>query len=108
MKDYHEYEMQYIGESDMASLLFVGCSPRKNGITVQRINFGEDNKYMAYIVDENAEIGAHYKKVATFRHWIKIYDDDSRAFRCKSDTINVYRAGEMGCIIQLLNKKGEN
>ena len=53
MKYYKEYDKEYIGFSDTATLIFVGCSD--NGLEAKPILFGEDGCYRAYIVDENAE-----------------------------------------------------
>ena len=103
-KSYKEYSKRYIGISDYASLILVGCG--EEGLNLKELCFGEDNDYLAYVVDSEAEIGAHYKKIASFTHWLKIYDDDSLTAEFKANKIIVYRAGEMGCIIQLI-KEGE-
>ena len=66
--------------------------------------FGEDGCYKAYIVTEDTEIGSHYSKVASFTDWMKIYDDDEKTFEKKAKKINVYRAGEFGCIIQIIQQ----
>lgn len=100
MKSYKEYEKRSLGGSDMAALIMVGSSDE--GVKTDLLKFGEDGGYSAYLVDGEAEIGAHYSKVATFTHWITIYDDDSCVFRSRGREINVYRAGEFGCIIQVI------
>lgn len=82
--------------------IFVGCD--ENGLKTSTLDFGEDGSYMAYVVDEDAEIGAHYKKVADFKHWLKIYDDDELTYRVNAQEINIYRAGDFGCIIQTIGK----
>ena len=66
------------------------------------IHFGSDGVYSAYIVDQEAEIGEHYKKVYSFTDWLKIYDDEGLAFDVCGKEINIYRAAEMGCIIQVI------
>ena len=83
MRSYKEYEKKYIGMSDIANLILAGSSD--NGLRLTALHFGMDNDYYAYIVDSDAEIGEHYTKVAEFN----------------ADKISIYRAGEMGCIIQL-------
>ena len=103
MKNYKEYERKYIGGSDIAALVLVGCD--ENGAKTQLLDFGGDNSYMAYIVDENAEIGAHYKEVATFNYWLKIYDDHERTFSVYAKEIKIYRAGDYGCIIQIIGER---
>ena len=76
MKSYKEYEKKYIGMSDIANLILAGSSD--NGLKLAVLHFGMDNDYYAYIVDADAEIGEF-----------------------NANKISVYRAGEMGCIIQL-------
>jgi hypothetical protein len=66
------------------------------------LDFGEDGVYGAYIIDENTEIGSHYSKVATFNDWLKIYDDDELTYKVYAEEINIYRAGDFGCIIQVI------
>lgn len=102
MKSYKDYEIEFIGGSDIATLILVGCD--ENGLKTGLLNFGEDGSYRAYIVDENAEIGAHYKKVADFKYWFKIYDDHGLTYRVNAQEINIYRAGDFGCIIQTIGK----
>lgn len=95
MKNYKDFEKVFIGDSDIASLTL--RSPMEATV----LNFGEDNSYKAYIVEGNAEIGEHYDKVYECNNWLKIYDDDGLSAEFDADYIAVYRAGEMGCIIQL-------
>lgn len=102
MKNYKEYEKRFIGASDIAALILVGCD--ENGLKTSTLDFGEDGSYMAYVVDEDAEIGAHYKKVADFKHWLKIYDDDELTYQVNAQEINIYRAGDFGCTIQTIGK----
>ena len=99
MKSYKEYEKNYIGMSDIANLILAGSSD--NGLRLTALHFGMDNDYYAYIVDANAEIGEHYTKVAEFKSWLRIYDDSFLTQEFDANKISVYRAGEMGCIIQL-------
>lgn len=100
--DEKECEKRFIGSSDIAALILVGCD--ENGLKTSTLDFCEDGSYMAYVVDEDAEIGAHYKKVANFKHWLKIYDDDELTYRINAQEINIYRAGDFGCIIQTIGK----
>ena len=93
MKNYKEYEKRFIGSSDIAALILVGCD--ENGLKTSTLDFGEDGSYMAYVVDKGAEIGAHYKKVADFKHWLKIYDDDELTYRVNAQEINIYIALEI-------------
>lgn len=103
MKSYKDFEKIFIGSSDIAALTLVGMSA--NGeLTAEILEFGQDDRYSAYLVTEEALIGSHYEKRFTFRTWLHIYDDDDCVIRFRGDRINVYRAREMGCIIQVLNE----
>lgn len=101
MKNYKEFEQQFIGDSDIATLILVGCRGEE-GLKTEQLHFSEDGNYRAYIVDADTEIGNHYKKVATFNHWLKIYDDEGLTYSVMADEINIYRAGDFGCIIQVI------
>ena len=106
MKSYKDFEKRYIGTSDIATLILVGCG--ENGLNLQELDFGEDNSYSAYICNENnVEIGEHYKKISEFNYWLKIYDDEEKVIEFKADKIVVYRAAMMGCIIHLINNESE-
>ena len=97
MKNYKDFEKIYIGSSDIASLTL--RSPQKAYI----LNFGEDGTYSAYLVTDNAEIGKHYELCFTCDTWLNIYDDDGLVKTINAELIEVYRAGEMGCIIVAKN-----
>jgi hypothetical protein len=102
MKNYKEYDKEYIGGSDIATLVLVGFNREvDNGLKIEPLHFGGDGSYNAYVVDADAEIGNHYKEVASFNSWLKIYDDEELTKRFEADNITVYRAAEMGCIIKL-------
>ena len=96
MKHYKDYDKNYIGESDIARLIL----SYPHGVSA--LNFGEDGIYCAYIVDGDAIIGDHYKKVLQAEHWLKIYDDMALIQEFKGNQINIYRAGGFGCIIQII------
>ena len=91
MKSYKDFEKEFIGDSDIATLIMLGYdSKEKDGLLLKKLNFGEDGNYRAYIVEGQAEIGSHYELVAEF------------------DVIKVFRAKEFGCIIQLLKEEKED
>ncbi len=102
MINYKNYFKKEIGTSDYASLII--CMPMKEGL-IKEMTFGQDGTYTAYIVDEEAEIGNHYKLIAEGEKWLKIYDDEGISFRIEGKTIKIYRAAEMGCIIQIIKKE---
>ena len=105
MKTYKDFEKQYIGDSDIASLILAGYVEGK-GLDLKELHFGQDGSYSAYIVEgDEVEIGSHYNIVTEFNSWMKIYDDERLTKSFHADKIIVYRAMEMGCIIQLINKK---
>lgn len=105
MKTYQHFIRKYIGTSDVASLIMMGL--KETGRSLEFLNFGEDGDYYAYLVDREedkpVEIGSHYKKVSTFTNWLKIYDDYESTLDIKGKVINVYRAGEFGCIIEVID-----
>lgn len=102
--NYKEYKKIYIGMSDVATLIFVGCGNPDPDKEMQAVlvSFGGDGIYYAYLVDENAEIGEHYHQVASFEHWLTIYDDSGKTFNQYAKKIIVYRAGSSGTIIQVI------
>lgn len=67
------------------------------------LHFGEDGTYHAYIVHGTCDIPLHYAEVAQFKDKIDIIDDDGFVTCYEANVIRVYRAGEFGCIIQLLD-----
>lgn len=98
--DYHNFTRQYLGSSDIASLVMIGC--KAAGAVAEMLHFGEDGNYYAYIVDQKIEIPSHYKLVTSFESWLKIYDDDELIYKCSASRIDIYRAGDFGCIINIL------
>lgn len=105
MKDYKDFEKEHIGSSDIATLILAGFKEGK-GVLLQTLHFGEDGNYEAYIVEgKDVKIGNHYSKIEEYDTWMKIYDDDELVRTFKADRIVVYRAAEMGCIIQLINEE---
>ena len=106
-KSQYSYKLcnkEHIGSSDRAVLTLAGLDSN-NQEFLYELAFGEDNTYDAYIAYENTDIGEHYKKVVEFFSYMEISDDDGFVTEYKADKICVYRAGEMGCVIQLINKK---
>ena len=106
MKDYKDFEKKYIGTSDIAALVLIGIS-KEGGVNPQMLHFGKDGSYSAYIVegDDDVEIGEHYHKVAEFKNWLSIYDDNDLTMKLYADKIIIYRAREMGCIIQVIGEE---
>ena len=49
MKSYKEAEKIFIGESDIAALVLVGCKGDK-GVVPEMLHFVEDGEYSAYLV----------------------------------------------------------
>lgn len=101
MKNYKDFEKQYIGDSDIASLILAGCQEGKGFVTFP-LHFGQDGNYSAYIIEGEAIIGSHYEKRVEFDSWLKIYDDEGLVKDFRGKKIIVYRAAEMGCIIQII------
>ena len=97
MKTYKEFETVNIGGSDGAALIL--ARPEKLGY----LYFGEDGEYKAYFINEEIEIPSHYTKRAEAESWLRIYDDDEKAIEIEAEHIEIYRAGEMGCLIYAPN-----
>ena len=96
MKSYKSFEKVFIGVSDAASLII------REPNAAHILPFGEDGAYRAYICrGEGVEIGEHYRKVITAHHWIKVYDDEGLTLTLVGETIDIYRAASMGCIIHV-------
>lgn len=93
-----------LGFSDYATLVAVGFESEK-GIKSELIKYGGDSSYKAYVVNENVEIPKHYKLVVSFDKWVKVYNDVGLVLDVLADKINIYRAGEFGTLIQLVNEK---
>lgn len=92
-RNYKDFNKIFIGESDIASVVL------RSWNSASILNFGQDDSYLAYFVDEEIEIPAHYSLVFESDYWLKIFDDSSLAREIRADKIRVYRAGEMGCLI---------
>ena len=100
-KTYKDCPKIDIGSSDIATLILVGMG--ENGLQLSTLGFVEDGNYKAYFVPKGTTIGSHYRKVATFYSWMKIYDDDFLAFEIKAKEVSIFRAGDFGCIIEYEN-----
>ncbi len=98
MKYYKDYKKKCIGSSDVAMLIVNMCGK------VYSLYFGEDGNYKAYIVDSECEIPEHYSLELEGYNWLKIYDDFGLTLGMKYNHFKIYRAGNFGCIIQLLEK----
>ena len=94
---YKEYPKMFIGDSEQGSLTV------RYAYSAKALHFDTSGVCEAYVVDENAEIGEHYKLGHSGRYWVRIYDDTSLSFSAAADSILIYRAGERGCVIQLIN-----
>ena len=93
-KNYKNFDKIYIGCSDIASLTL------RSWEMATELDFIEDGCYSAYFVTEAAEIGDHYELVFGCHGWLRIYDDDGKTAEICAKDINVYRAGDFGCIIE--------
>ena len=101
MKGYKEFEKVSIGISDISAL--VAAHPQR----AEYICFGEDGEYSAYVCEGEVEIGSHYKKVLSATSWLKIYDDFGLVYKAFGECIDVYRAGNFGCIIHIHKREEE-
>ena len=82
MKNYHEYPSIVLGGSDSARLRYVIHNNNGAG-TEGYLNFGEDGRYTAHVVDDNVDIPSCYKRVISANivnastDGFTIYDDDT-------------------------------
>lgn len=102
-KHYKDYEKVLIASSDIAQFT-VTAIPRnpyeKTGKAI--ITTGRDGDYYAYIVDKEAVIGDHYKKILEAEK-ITIYSDgEGIKIFCGDDggKVEFYRAGNLGFLIK--------
>ena len=96
MKRSKEFEKYCLGVSDVASLTLLGCGD--DGVESKVLHFGGDGAYYAYICPKDVEIGTHYEKAASFRSWLKVYDDYGLRF-FRHGNFSVYPVGDFECII---------
>lgn len=72
MKNYKDYNKTYIGSSDSAYLTLKTITG-----TTEKLCFGEDGSYSAYVVDEDTLIPKHYHKEFEFTDSLEIYNTTS-------------------------------
>ena len=82
MKNYKDYNKTYIGSSERAYLTLKTITG-----TTEKLCFGEDGSYSAYVVDEDT---------------LEIYTNFGELeWSAKAKQISVYTAGNFGCLIKL-------
>lgn len=101
----------YVGYSDIATVTCMGMTdkeglePTDNHIKYLPVHFGGDDTYAAYLITDEVEVlesvAQHYKLQGTFKHWMKIYDDEECTLQLRANKIEVYRAGDYGMLIRL-------
>lgn len=101
-KTYKSNLPEFIGASDIASLTV------RAGICASVLDFGEDGSYSAYIVENAAAVIPDYYACVfeAVAYDLKIYDDNMLSFSKRFDNlknIKIYRAGDFGCVIQILD-----
>ena len=99
MKNYKDFEKEYIGDSDIAALTITFNT--RFGVDSKILEFGGDSAYHAYVCVGDVIIGSHYVKAASGKTWLKIYDDNGLSYNERRDGMlfDIYRAGEYGCVI---------
>ena len=90
---YKYFEKVLLGSSDVAEVIL------RNSEKLERLHFGGDGSYEAYFINEVIKLPAHYTKEAEFKKWLWIYDDSELTVKIEASKIEIYRAGEMGCLI---------
>lgn len=90
-----------LGWSDIATIIAVGYNPDVPGyISAIPIGTGYDGSYSAYIAYDDTEIGEQFEKVAEFKSWARIYDDEMCKLSVHGKTICVYKSPEGDFIVQ--------
>lgn len=77
-------------------------SEQPNEPRVQEIVFDYDDDYEAYIITDAIEVPEDYELVAAGKTFVKIYDDEGLTVEINCPHIEIYRAGEEGCLIRLI------
>lgn len=109
MKNYKMYPKTLIGQSDFSALTVSHFDGKE--IKLDNLYFGEDGAYSAYIVDEEAKIPECYKVQIEQKGegWLRIMDDVHLTYKTTfEEGFKIYRSGNFGCIIQILNKRKED
>ena len=102
MKKYTEYPVEIIGCSDVAALTLMGVC--KGELVAKILNFENDGVYGAHIVDEDADISGNFEKIASYDHWMRIYDDNGLVITYYADEITVYRYCSVEYVIQIIGE----
>ena len=106
MKSYKDYQLEYFGGSDIASLVLVYFDNVDYEVQSKILPMGSDGSYRGRVVYNDVEIPAHYTKQFSINaSWVKIYDDDSLVWTGKEDAIyEFYTAGERTLLINIKRK----
>lgn len=96
MRDYHFNEKINLGSSDIARVTLIGWNGKN--CVAEFLKFGSDGSYKAYTATPE-EVPESYEKIAVFRGWVNVVDDDEIVAKIRGDEIAFYRRGEFGCIV---------
>lgn len=101
-KHYKEYDKIFIAETDIATIKIL------TSYRYDEIPTGIDGFFGAYLVDNQAIIGEHYKNILTIdeTYFLIIADEYSMNQKFEFDnkkTIKIYNAGNFGYIIQIID-----
>jgi len=88
---------EYIGYSDSAFLVLVG---EADELTAKVLKMGGDGDYFTYMMGEEY-CPDYYKLVATFKKWVRVYDDERLVKTYRGDIIEFWRAGDYGVAIRI-------
>jgi hypothetical protein len=94
-----------IGSSQYGCIILLGVK-EPFGLRAELLKFTSIQNYTAYIL-EDIEPPKFYHLFSSFEKWLSVYDENALTRTYKSDKINVFRAGDVGVIIQLVNDKKE-
>lgn len=114
VNNYKNLPIYSLGFSDVGSLTMRGLR-FKEGLVLEKLNFGADGEYFARIGDADNpcfppydvfscptvfdKVPDHYYLASSFVEYLDIFDDEMRTLRIEGNHIYVYRAGDLGCLI---------
>lgn len=101
--DYKENTIYFFGSSDIAALIVYGKQGKEFKAHV--LEMGKDGNYKAYKITEEYAIPDHYKLDIEFDDIAIFYDDEGIFSKISAEKIKIYRAGQMGLLIQTINAR---
>lgn len=109
-RTYKEYPKQHLGSSDIANITVRYADDEienHNYIHYFNLHFGGDGDYYAYLIDNDyCKIPQHYELVFDKKVYLVDFIDDREVTYhiSKQCNLKIWRAGNFGCIIQIVQE----